>query len=459
MLGTQPVRVIEIAALPTLFLPRLQLQPPAASADAAWLSLAVRDIFAQRLAADVGHAALLVPRIGAAEFSAAATAAEPPLPLSPASAELAAAAAAAASAWVYRTVDADPWPRTANAGHATRRAAHLLQEMCDRMAAAHTPSLLAAGACAQLLGDLAHWQRGLASAHFELAAQPNCSRRQHDDAPPGARRPPLAQRVAACQAAAAAERSAWLAANPLISSCAGRSIVPYYRRWRWAAAPAAASGWRLDWAGADTPLPGSEPVAPLPPPVQLYPTPEGVAALRRSIAEHNESGQPGPFLVPDDVVVYEFSHGRCELLHAARRSWAGLGRHHVAFSTVEDARIEAVTCRPIRPDWAAVSGDGATSSGISGGGVAGIVIAALVAAAVAYTVRSYRNTGRLPFSSAPRSETSGQKLGEATAALDHVSPVVVAGARGKDAGVTIRQFESAAPRPERFAAHPSGTSV
>jgi len=128
-----------------------------------------------------------------------------------------------------------------------------------------------------------------------------------------------------------------------------------------------------------------------------------------------------------------------------------------AGTTVDPTRPAALVAAATA---AAASGDGATSSGISGGGVAGIVIAALVAAAVAYTVRSYRNTGRLPFSSAPRRETSSQKLGEATAAaLDHVSPVVVAGARGKDAGVTIRQFESAAPRPERFAAHPSGTSV
>jgi hypothetical protein len=45
-------------------------------------------------------------------------------------------------------------------------------------------------------------------------------------------------------------------------------------------------------------------------------------------------------------------------MRATRRTWAAMARHHVAFSDLEDARIEATVNRPIRPDWANVSGVG-----------------------------------------------------------------------------------------------------
>ena len=348
------VRMLETDALLTLWLPQLQLAAGSTSVDSAWLSLAMRDIWAQRMAADLGQVTVLLPRVGSVHLRGGGGG---EAPLSTGAIELADAAAAAATSWVSLAADDDPIPRSTDDGNATRRAAHLLAIMCARMAAAHAPSRLAPHACVRLVDDLAHWLRGLASAHYENGARPNCSR---DD---GGFAMASAARVWACQAATAAARSAWWARYPLVRSCAGRSAVPYYRRWRWSAAGASggASGWTLAWAGAATPVPGSDLVAsadppPLPP---LYPTEEEQAALRRAEAAARARGELPPPMVPDDVMIFIYTYeGRAQLHYDSRRTWAAYAKHIVTFSDYENARINAAVTRATRPEWEAASGHG-----------------------------------------------------------------------------------------------------
>ena len=350
------VRVIEYNALLTLWMPRLSLAGGGAddASDGAWLSLTVRDIWAQRLAADFGQASVLLPRVGTVRLRGGGGGGGPAPPPSASAAELADAAAAAAAAWESLPGDDDPVPRSAAAGSATRRAAHLLATMCARMTAA-APLRLAPGACVAALDELALWLRGLASAHYENAERPNCSRAEPLAPPlPAAGR---AARAWECQATVAAARSAWWARYPLTSACGGRSAVPYYRRWRWAAG---GSGWTLAWAGADTPLPGAESQASLPWPYPpLFPSREEAAALARAAADARKLGEPLPPMVPDDVMIFVFTwQGRAGLAHTARRTWGALARNFVSFSTAESAAIRAVVTRATRPDWEAASSDG-----------------------------------------------------------------------------------------------------